>query len=155
MTTPEEIAYDAGRQALAAQESLVAGIRQRTGTLVAAQALVASFLGATTLRTDGLQVWSWIALGSLFVGLVVAAALLAPWRLRFALDARVLYSDVYDGLPPVVTSDSPMWVAAGGFAYQQVHDENVPLIRAMSGLSGMLSTVMVLQTLAWVVQLSS
>jgi hypothetical protein len=30
--TLEEITYDAGRYALADQESLVAGIRQRTGT---------------------------------------------------------------------------------------------------------------------------
>lgn len=134
MTTPEEIAYDAGRQALAAQESLVTGIRQRTGTLVAAHALVASFFGAATLRTDGL---------------------LAPWRLRFALDARVLYADIFDGLPSVVTSDSPVWVAAAGFAYQRVHDENVPLIRAMSALSGVLSIVLVVQMLAWVVQLAS
>ncbi|MGN6189446.1 MAG: hypothetical protein ACTHOE_11135 [Conexibacter sp.] len=152
MKTPEEIAYDAGRQALAVQESLVSGIRQRTGTLVAAHALVASFFGAVTLSSDGLHVWSWIALALLFVGLVIAAALLAPWRLRFALDARVLYADVYDRLPPVA---SPMWVAAAGFAYQQVHDENVPLIRTMSALSGTLSIVMVLQTLAWVMQLAS
>jgi hypothetical protein len=38
--TLEEITYEAGRSALADQESLVAGIRQRTGTLLAAHALV-------------------------------------------------------------------------------------------------------------------
>jgi hypothetical protein len=43
----EEIAYDAGRAALSEQETLVAGVRSRTGTLLAAYALVASFLGAT------------------------------------------------------------------------------------------------------------
>jgi hypothetical protein len=49
MRTLEEITYDAGRHALADQESLVAGIRQRTGTLLAAHALVASFLGMSRL----------------------------------------------------------------------------------------------------------
>lgn len=48
-TRLEEIAYEAGRDALADQEALVAGVRQRTGTLLAAHALVASFLGATTI----------------------------------------------------------------------------------------------------------
>lgn len=50
MPALEEITYEAGRAALADQESLVSGIRQRTGTLLAAHALVASFLGATTVR---------------------------------------------------------------------------------------------------------
>jgi len=40
MQTLEQIAYDAGRGALADQESLVAGIRQRTGTLAWLAALV-------------------------------------------------------------------------------------------------------------------
>jgi hypothetical protein len=43
MPALEEITYEAGRAALADQESLVSGIRQRTGTLLAAHALVASF----------------------------------------------------------------------------------------------------------------
>jgi hypothetical protein len=49
----EEIVYEAGRDALADQEALVAGVRQRTGTLLAAHALVASFLGAATIREAG------------------------------------------------------------------------------------------------------
>ena|SRR5829696_7682351 len=53
-TRLEEITYEAGREALADQEALVAGIRQRTGTLLAAHALVTSFLGATTIREAGL-----------------------------------------------------------------------------------------------------
>ena len=50
MPALEEITYEAGRAALADQESLVSGIRQRTGTLLAAHALVASFLGATVVH---------------------------------------------------------------------------------------------------------
>jgi hypothetical protein len=63
--TLEEITYDAGRHALAEQEALVAGIRQRTGTLLAAHALVASFLGAATIGSHGLRAWTWIALVAL------------------------------------------------------------------------------------------
>jgi hypothetical protein len=153
--TLEEIIYDAGRQELAAQESLVTAIRQRTGTLLAAHALVASFFGAPTLSTDGLQAWSWLALVSLVVGLVVAAVLLAPWRLPFALDAHTLHERLYGESSPATTSESSVWLAAAGFAYQQVRDENVPRVRAMSVLSAVLSVVLVLQTLAWVVQLAS
>ena len=93
MRTLEEITYEAGRSALADQEPLVAGIRQRTGTLLAAHALVASFLGATTVRAQGLHALSWVALAALVVGLVAAAILLAPWQLKFAVDARELYDE--------------------------------------------------------------
>jgi hypothetical protein len=55
MPTLEEITYEAGRSALADQELLVSGVRQRTGTLLAAHALVASFLGATVVRSRGLD----------------------------------------------------------------------------------------------------
>ncbi len=56
--TLEEITYEPGRSALADQESLVAGIRRRTGTLLAAPALVASFQGATTVKAHALHALS-------------------------------------------------------------------------------------------------
>jgi hypothetical protein len=83
----EEIVYEAGRTALADQDAVVTGIRQRTGTLLAAHALVASFLGATTVKAKGLHGFSWWAVAALVLGLAVAAILLSPWKLRFAIDA--------------------------------------------------------------------
>lgn len=94
MKTLEEITYDAGRHALADQEAIVTGIRQRTGTLLAAHALVASFLGSTTIRAHGLDAWGTAALAALVGGLVIAAVLLAPWRLKFAVDARDIHRTV-------------------------------------------------------------
>jgi hypothetical protein len=93
----EEIVYQAGRAALDDQERIVSGVRQRTGTLLAAHALVASFLGATVVKMQGLRgFWGWGALVLLVVGLVLAAGLLVNWRLEFALDARKLYGEVYE-----------------------------------------------------------
>jgi hypothetical protein len=91
----EEIAYDAGRGALADQQTLVSDIRQRTGMLLAAHALVASFLGAAAIRAHGLGPWGWVALGALVLGLSTAAVILAPWRLKFAVDAGDLYKQLY------------------------------------------------------------
>ncbi|MGH2928284.1 MAG: hypothetical protein ACRDL8_08780, partial [Solirubrobacteraceae bacterium] len=68
MPTLEEIVYQAGRDALADQDSVVTGVRQRTGTLLAAHALVASFLGATTVKAKGLHGFSWAALAALVIG---------------------------------------------------------------------------------------
>jgi hypothetical protein len=67
----EEITYEAGRAALADQKSIVSGVRQRTGTLLAAHALVASFLGATAVHARGLHTRGWVALVMLVGGLVI------------------------------------------------------------------------------------
>ena len=153
MKTLEEIAYDAGRHALADQESLVNGIRQRTGTLLAAHALVASFLGAAAIRVHGLHGLSWVALASLVAGLVVAATLLGPWKLTFAMDARNLYAQLFEDEAGEGPSDTLTWLATAGFGYQELRDANAPRVHLMSALSVALGIFMVTQTLAWIAEL--
>lgn len=149
MKTLEEITYEAGRHALADQESLVAGIRQRTGTLLAAHALVASFLGATTIRSQGLEPWGWTALVALVCGLVVAACLLFPWRLKFAVDAPDLYAWLFEQARGEAERETLGWLAAAGFGYQALRSENAPKVKRMSLLSGALAVLMVAQTMSW------
>jgi hypothetical protein len=150
----EEITYEAGRSALADQESLVTGIRQRTGTLLAANALVASFLGATTVREQGLHVLGWIALLALVLGLVTAAVLLAPWHLKFAVDARELYDELYQQALAEADADTLGWLAAAGFGYQKLREENAFKVQRMSWLSGTVGVLMIAQTLAWLAALT-
>jgi hypothetical protein len=150
----EEIAYEAGRDALADQESLVAGIRGRTGTLLAAHALVASFLGASTIRNGGLDVWGWIALGALVVGLLAAAVLLAPWDLKFAVDAEQLYDELYEQAAGEAGAGTLGWLAAAGYGYQALRVENSTKVRLMSRLSGALGVLMIVQRLAWLTALA-
>jgi hypothetical protein len=139
---------------LADQESLVAGIRQRTGTLLAAHALVASFLGATTVKAQGLQVLGWFAVVALLLGLVAAATLLAPWRLKFAVDARELYDELYEQAAAEAPADTLGWLAAAGYGYQSLREANSERVRDMSRLSGALGGLMVLQTLLWLAALA-
>jgi hypothetical protein len=152
--TLEEITYKAGRHALGDQESLVAGIRQRTGTLLAAHAVVASFLGATTIRSQGLQAWGWIALATLVGGLVVAAWLLSPWSLKFAVDAPDLYAELFEQASHEAERGTLGWLAAAGFGYQALPSENAPKVRTMSLLSAALAVLMVAQTMAWLLALA-
>ncbi len=150
MSTLDQITYDAGRHALADQEAFVAGIRQRTGTLLAAHALVASFLGGAVLHDGGLTVGTWFALISLIAGLIVAALLLAPWRLRFAIDARDLYSALRNAPPEPGTVS---YLASAGFAYQELYTNNFARTQRMSSLLGTLAILMVMQTLFWLTAL--
>jgi hypothetical protein len=152
--TLEEITYEAGRSALADQEGLVAGVRQRTGTLLAAHALVASFLGATTVRAQGLHALGWVALVALVLGLVAAAILLAPWHLKFAVDASELYDELYEQALTESDADTLGWLAAAGYGYQKLREENASKVRRMSWLSGALGVLMVVQTLAWLAALA-
>jgi hypothetical protein len=154
VATLEEITYEVGRSALADQESIVSGIRQRPGTLLAAHALVASFLGATTVHARGLHVFSWLAIAALLIGLMVAAILLAPWRLKFAIDARELYDGLFEQASSEAEAGTLGWLARSGYSYQALRDENATKVRRMSWLSGLLGALMVLQTLAWLAALA-
>ena len=154
MKTLEGIAYEAGRAALADQETLVAGVRQRTGTLLAAHALVASFLGATAVRATGFGWLAWIAVVALVLGLVVAAVLLAPWNLKFAVDARELYRSLYDQAAAEAEEGTLGWLVAAGYGYQSLREENAPRVRRMSGLSAALGVLIIVQTLAWLAALA-
>jgi hypothetical protein len=150
----EEIVYEAGRDALADQEALVAGIRQRTGTLLAAHALIASFLGAATIRETGLDAWGWIAIALLVVGLVAAGVLLAPWSLRFAVYARELHNNLYEQAKTEAEAGTLGWLAAAGYGYQALRDNNAASVTRMSRISGALGVLMVFQTLAWLAGLA-
>jgi hypothetical protein len=108
--TLEEIVFQAGRDALSDQDGVVTGIRQRTGTLLAAHALVASFLGATTVKSKGLHGFSWAALVALLLGLIISAVLLSNWKLRFAVDAPDFYAELYDEAAAEAEADT---LAAG------------------------------------------
>jgi hypothetical protein len=154
MPTLEEITYDAGRHALADQEAIVAGVRQRTGTLLAAHALVASFLGGTTLSARRLGPWGWVALSALVVRLGIAAVLLAPWRLTFAVEARDLYENLFERAAVESEANTLEWLVIAGFGYQALRIENHSRVRVMSWLSGMLAAIMIAQTLSWLTVLA-
>ncbi|HEV7495664.1 hypothetical protein [Baekduia sp.] len=149
MKTLEEVTYEAGRAALADQEAMVGGIRQRTGTLLAAQALVASFLGGTAIKDHGFHALGWLAVLALLMGLVVAAVVLAPWRLKFAVNARDLYEQLYRQAREEADLDSLRWLAAAGFGYQDLRLRNAQSVRWLSRLSAALSVLMVMQTVLW------
>jgi hypothetical protein len=92
--------FQAARDALADQDSVVTGVRQRTGTLLAAHALVASFLGAAAVKAKGRHDFGWAALATLVLGLVVSALLVSNWKLRFATDAPLSMPSCTTKQPP-------------------------------------------------------
>lgn len=129
------------------------GIRQRTGTLLAAHALVASFLGATTVKAKGLHGFSWAALAALVIGLVISAVLLSNWKLRFAVDAPDLYAELYDEAAVEAESGTLGWLVSAAYGYHNLRRTNAKRVRIMGVLLTLLGVAMVLQTIFWLVAL--
>lgn len=96
MSTPSlaQLTYEQAQKALEQQERQVAELRQRTGTLLAAAALTASFFGAAALERDGLAVPVVLAGVALAVTVLSGLYVLYPHELEFATDARRLYDEL-------------------------------------------------------------
>ena len=80
--------------------------------------------------------------------------LLAPWQLKFAVDARDLYSELYEQVAEEAQADTLGWLAAAGYGYQALREENAAKVRTMSWSSGVLGVLMVAQTISWLVALA-
>lgn len=92
----EEVAYDASIRSIERQYSALANLRTRAGTLLAAAALVASFLGAQAIRSNAGSLSSgWVALGiaALVAVLGLVLAILWPHPFTFRLSATVILED--------------------------------------------------------------
>jgi hypothetical protein len=147
----EEIAYDMSRAALADQEALVNGIRTRAGTLVAAQALIASFLGAAATEGGALDPWGWAAVGSLMLGLLLATVIVAPWEMTFSVDLRDFSSDLRLVVDAEAGADTLDWLWTVSLLHQERHLHNRSLVRRLNGLSAALAVVTTVQSLLWIV----
>jgi hypothetical protein len=76
-------------------------LRTRTGILLTAIALSSTFLGAQAIDSQGLSVWSWLAIGSFALSGGLALAVLWPvggWH--FSSDAGVIIDGYIDAQEP-------------------------------------------------------
>lgn len=88
-----ELSYDAAIRALDIQERAVEQLRARTGTLLAAASLTASFLGGQAIQhARGLNVLGTLALLSLVCSVALCVYVLLPKRsITFMLSGAKIY----------------------------------------------------------------
>jgi hypothetical protein len=96
VSTPHELALAESVRAIELQSRSLDELRTRTGVLIAATSVVASFLGSEVLKTTSFGVLTGLAVVSFGVGLVACLAVLWPREWRFALGANVLLEDWAD-----------------------------------------------------------
>lgn len=89
-------AHRIAAQALGQQEQALTELRTRTGTLLTAASLIASFLGGQALAREGLSLWIILALVAFGISVVLCIYVLLPKDgLIFALDAPETYGALY------------------------------------------------------------
>jgi hypothetical protein len=95
--TLAKLSYQAAIRALDVQERGVEQLRSRTGTLLAASSLTASFLGAETIqRTGGVGVLGALALFSLAASIALSVFVLLPRsELVFSLSGALMLEALY------------------------------------------------------------
>jgi hypothetical protein len=88
----EQLAYDLALRTLGQQERVLEELRARTGVLLTATAVVASFLGGRALETSG-GVWLTLTGAAASIGSIVLAVyvLLPKPGFNFALHGSVVY----------------------------------------------------------------
>jgi hypothetical protein len=91
------LVLEQAHRGIAQQQHDLDNLRARAGTLVAAAALVSTFLGAETLRDDRLPAPALAAaitaVAALVVVIAAAAVILLPYQWRWGIDAWALLRD--------------------------------------------------------------
>jgi hypothetical protein len=97
-TVLAELSYDAAIRALDLQERAVEQLRARTGTLLAASSLTATFLGAQAVQhTNGLDTVGVLALLSLTSSISLCVYILSPkGDFVFSVNALKMYEDLFE-----------------------------------------------------------
>jgi hypothetical protein len=93
------VVYEAAVRAASGQASVLDGLRARAGTVLAAAALVSSFLGGQALRnSQHLRALSFVglALASFVVSALLALVIFWPFDFRFGLSARAMLAALGD-----------------------------------------------------------
>lgn len=97
MAKLEQEAHRIATRALDQQEQALTELRTRTGTLLTAASLIASFLGGQALAREGLSVWIVLALVAFGASVVLCIYVLLPKDdLIFALDAPRTYDALFE-----------------------------------------------------------
>lgn len=130
MSVLEQTTCELAVRALSQQEQGLVELRARTGTLLTAASLIASFLGAQAIARSGLSEWVVLALSAFCLSVALSIYLLLPRRrVSFVLDVR----DIYEALVGV-RHDSAAVHRSLAFGIQELRASNEPIVESASRL---------------------
>lgn len=144
----EEVAYDVSVRSIERQYSALTNLRTRAGTLLAAGALVASFLGAEAISRNAGSVWSGlVALGlvALVAVLALVLAILWPHPFTFSMSASKILEDYAEKDPPTPV---PELLSDLAKFHDGHHDANEVELKRMMDWMRLASFAVVVETVA-------
>jgi hypothetical protein len=140
-----EIAYQRAVHALGQQEAALNELRSRTGTLLAAEALTTSFLGAAAVQHSALDLPGRLAITCFAVSLCVALSILLPWRgLRFSLSGLRLYESLH-----ALGEDEEEIHRRTAYWLEELWARNEAVMARLYPLFSMSVAVLVLELMLW------
>jgi hypothetical protein len=143
------LAYEASIRALDQQHRLLEEIRSRTGVLLAAASLSASFLGARAFDGHASVALSVLALVALVVTLLVGILILVPREeLVFSVSGSVLYADLFD------VDDPAEQHRFAAYWLDQFWERNEPPIRQLNERFKIAAAALAAQILCWALAIS-
>jgi hypothetical protein len=144
-----EISYQSAVQALSQQEAALNELRSRTGTLLAAEALTTSFLGATAIQHGALALPGRLAIMCFAASLCIAVCILLPWRgLRFSLSGLRLYESLH-----ALGEDEEEIHRRAAYWLEALWARNEAVMARLYPLFSMSVAALVLELAAWTVTL--
>jgi hypothetical protein len=144
----EELAYDLSRHALTQQEALLDELRARTGTLLAASSLVASFLGAGIIDRDGLSSVAVLALTSFAASVFACVYVLLPKpELIFAIRGTTLFEEEYGADLNEAHRRLAYW-------FEDFVDGNQPTLDRLLGLYRVAAAAVLIEVILWSVEVA-
>ena len=147
MSTPSLalLVYEQAQKALEKQERQVSELRQRTGTLLAAATLTASFFGAGALARDAASAPVIVAGLALAVTVLSGLYALYPHRLDFAADARSVYAQLARD-----RDDPERALMRLAFLLRDGRALNGRVVDRLGRCLGLATLALVVQVLAWI-----
>ena len=83
------------------------------------------------------------------LGLIVAAVLLAPWKLKFSVDAALLCDELYEDAAAEAEAGTLGGSRERATCISRCAKRNAPRVAVMARISGPPGVLMVVETLAW------
>jgi hypothetical protein len=150
--TPLRLAYDASVRAIEDQVQVLDDLRSRAATLLAASALVASFLGSRALATaDRIEPFSFngLAVAGFVLIAVLTLVILWPFRLRFNVSAIEMIEviDSRAANSPITMAETYRELAV---QLEEIHLFNAVRMRLLFWLLRVAILALICEVVAWV-----
>lgn len=147
----ERLIYEESRRALDLQLGSLDALRSRAGTVLAAAALVTTFLGGAALANGRSAAgWGSVGIGAFIVCAVLTMVVLFPMKFHFAFDPEKLVTDWVDVTP---RSDPCVVLRDLALHYAQAHRNNLWRVKLGQWAFRLATAALAAEVVAWLLEL--